>query len=235
MFKLTNEEVTMYPHMVLMHPADYAQLNRDKFDPFSCVYYYTVTGEKVWPTSPYETHPNWETPRLVDQKPSIYLTMNQMRATGRLKHAWREYPRKLNTETMFKSMYGDELGELLLVSTLELPGINSPVIGNFFCNNQTSTGEVYRNENDDRILLFSVPFDAEEVGLGESFDELPEDWKLSEVSAIIPPGEYVFGPGQMIPEESEPVTPLTLTAPYRANVVIDAGRWLMGVMLTKEK
>lgn len=233
MFKLTDEQVTVYPHMVLMHPTDYANLDRTDFNPFSRIYTDKLTGDRIWPTNTFETCPNWSTPRKIGSCLTS-STMCQLREAGRLVHTWREYTRRLSEETLFKTLYSSPAGEISLASTVELPDIISPIIGNFYCNNQISTGSVYRTENDEQIFLFAYRPDTEEVGLGNEFAILPKDWYLSEATAVMLPGDYVFAPGSYVPCASEPITPIILTSRYRARTVIGEGGWLMGVMLTED-
>lgn len=251
MFKLSPAEyVVVYPRMTLMHPNDYAKLGREHFDSFYCIYGDRTTGQQVWPKVAYPHEPNWAADGTVtgfvskalslcptQEHPNWEetlingLTLNQMQRNGTLLVGTPPYDIKLNEETLVKmSSIG---AHPALVTECVIPGTINPKTFVFYCNNQTCSGAVYRNADNSRIFVHSVPADCEE-GLGEYFDVLPVQFRHCEQSVLVPAGDYVLGPANNVPYADEPVTPLTFDTPYRASVVIDEDGWLKGIHFTRE-
>jgi len=224
MFKLSpNEQVTIFPAMMFIHPEDLKGYTYPRFNPFDCEYH-TTTGVKVWPLSEDDTHPNLEAPVVGS------FTMNQLKSNGKLVHTWKPYVRGLNCESTFKAMHSGTSPQL--ASSLELPNIHGKNIPLLYCNNMTCTGAVYRTENDDQIYFCNRGVEAEEY-LGDSFQEIPQNWSLSTISTVVEKGDWLLVTSQYPPSACEPPTPITLTSDYTAQVVIDDCRWLAGILLTR--
>ena len=255
MFKLTDEEIVVYPMMTLMHPDDYSKIDRATFDLFYKVYVEEDTGLQIYPEPseltyptvdpatgfiseyvakeqshrPWEEHPNWET-----RRPPTGLSMNSLMAMGRLLGYTPRYKKRLSEETLWKTSRTQDRTKL--ASGLSLPGINTETIGLFICNNQTCSGSVYRNEDDTKILFYARPSDFED-GLPNEFDDAYVESRL-EVTldyVLIPPGSYVLGPTMSAPLADEPPLALTLTKTYIARTVVNMAGWLQGIYLIKNE
>ena len=253
MFKLTDEKIVVYPWMTLMHPDDYSKIDTTDFDVFYEIYIRTDTGMQIFPETkfpvypkidedgyvtnyvakppsdkPWEHCPNWLQPRSPGG-----LSMNALRNLGLLRALTPRYDNKLSREALWKVSHALN-GHPELAIGVSLPGTVTPTIGLFYCNNQTSTGSVYRTGNDDEIFIFNHS-PASEDALPTEFDDkyFELNFELSKRPAVIEPGTYVLAPTQTTPLADEPPLPLTLSKRYNAYAVINSDRWLAGIYLIK--